>query len=124
MRIGDRRRNVASDPAEPVPQILAGFTALFLHLDDGDQLLGAVHRDRYRRDPPIGNLLDRRLDVFGVVVASTDDQQIFDAADDEQLALVDEAQVAGPQPRARGVPGEGSASVAPKQACSSGGFCQ
>ncbi len=76
-------------------QILAGFAALLLHLDDGDQLLGAVHRHRYRRDPSLGDLLDRRLDVLGVMVAPADDQQILDAADDEKLTLIDETEVAG-----------------------------
>ena len=99
--------------AEPVHCLLVGIAAL-LELDDGDQLLGAVHRDRYRRDPAAGDLLHRRLDVLGVVVAATDDQQILDAADDEQLTLGDEAQVTGSQPGASGAPGDGSTSVAPK----------
>ena len=83
-----------------MPQILAGLATLLLHLDDGDELLRAVHLHRDRRDPAVGDLLDRCLDVLGVMVAATDDQQILDPADDEYLALVDEAQVAGAQPGA------------------------
>ena len=56
-------------------------------------------RNRYRRDPPAGDLRDRRLDVLGIVVTPPDDHQVLDAADDVQLARVDEAEVAGAQPR-------------------------
>ena len=48
--------------------------APFLEFDDGDQLFGLLNRNRYRRYPAIGDLLGRRLDVLGIVVAPVDDQ--------------------------------------------------
>ena len=57
-------------------------------------------RDGDRRGATSGDLLDRRLDVIGVVVTPIHDQQIFDSADEEQLAVGDDAQIAGPKPGA------------------------
>ena len=54
--------------------------------------------NRYRHAAASGDLLDRRLDVVGRVVAPVHDQQILDAADDEQLALGKEAQISCSQP--------------------------
>ena len=45
------------------------------------------------------DLMDCRLDVVWRVVTPVHDQEILDAADDEQLAVGDEAEVSGPQPR-------------------------
>ena len=73
-------------------RLLVGVAPL-LEFDDGDKLLAcrssgtAIAATR-----PRGYLLDRRLDVVGRVVAPVDDQEILDAADDEQLAVGDEAQ--------------------------------
>jgi hypothetical protein len=77
-----------------VHRLLVGIASL-LELNDGDQLLGTVQRDRYRRDPTSCDLLDRRLNVLGMVVTSLDDQEILDAANNEQLTLGDETLVAG-----------------------------
>lgn len=93
--IGYRRGDVALDDIEPA----LGRIFTLLELDDGDQLLHVVHRDRYRRDTTAGEFLDRRLDVLGIVVATANDQQVLDAADDEELSLGDETQVARSQPR-------------------------
>src|ERR1700722_659861 len=73
--------------------------APLLQFDDGDQLLGAIVGDRYRRGPASGYLLDGGLDVIGVVIAPVHDQQVLDAAHDEQLAVGDEANVSGSEPR-------------------------
>ena len=54
--------------------------------------------NRYRHAAASGDLLDRRLDVVGRVVAPVDDQEILDTADDEQLAVGEEAQISGSQP--------------------------
>lgn len=94
VRVGDRGGDIALDLAEPAHRVLVGVAPL-LELDDRDQLLGAVHRDRYRGDPAAGDLLDRRLDVLGIVIAPADDQQVLDAPDNEQLTLGEETQVAG-----------------------------
>src|SRR5271157_1063716 len=94
VRIGYRGGDVAFDAGEPVHRLLVGIASL-LELDDGDQFLGTVQRDRYRRDPTTCDLLDRRLNVLGIVVTPMDDQQILDAADNEQLTLEDETQVTG-----------------------------
>lgn len=97
MRIRYRGGDVTFHPAEPVHRLHGGIASR-LELDDGDQILGALQRDRYCRYPTACDLLDRRLDVLGIVIAPTDDQQVLDATDDEQLALGDETQIAGSQP--------------------------
>ncbi len=61
--------------------------------------------NRYRHAAVSGDLLDRRLDVVGRVVAPVHDQQILDTADDEQLAVGEEAQISGSQPRPFGCAG-------------------
>jgi len=70
------------DGAKLVQRILVGVTPL-LEFADGDKLFGANIPNRYCRDPATGYLLDRRLDVIGIVVASIHDQEALDAADDE-----------------------------------------
>ena len=42
---------------------------------------------------------DRQLDVLRIVIDAADDDQVLEPAGDEQLAVVQEAQVAGPQER-------------------------
>jgi hypothetical protein len=42
-------------------------------------------------------ILDRELDVVGVVITPPDDDQILDSACDEELAIAQETQVAGPE---------------------------
>jgi hypothetical protein len=82
VRIGYRGGDVALDVTEPACGVLVAVLAL-LELDDGDQLLGTVYRNRYRRDPAACDLLDRRLDVLGIVIATTNDKHVLDAADNE-----------------------------------------
>src|SRR5208283_2283114 len=65
--------------------------AALLEFDDGDQLLRALIRTRYRPAPSPRDLLDDRLDVVGKVVTPIHDREIRDAADDEQLAVGEEA---------------------------------
>jgi len=77
-----------------VHRLLVG-TAWLLELDDHDQLLSTFQRDRYRRDPATCDLVDRRLNILRIVVTPTDDQQILDAADNEQAIGDNESQVAG-----------------------------
>src|SRR6202011_4116913 len=83
--------------AKSLLQLLLGAPAL--HLCDHDQPLGALTFDGDRGDTAAADLLRRRLDVVGIMVAAVDDQQIFDAADDEQLAVVNDAQISCPKPR-------------------------
>ena len=45
-------------------------------------------------------LADRQLDVLRIMVQPADDDQVFQPAGDEQLAVLHEAQVAGAQERA------------------------
>jgi hypothetical protein len=51
VRLGYRRGDVVLDDAELVHRVVAGIAAA-LKLDDGDQLLGVIQRNRYRRDRP------------------------------------------------------------------------
>ena len=51
-----------------------------LEFYDGDKPLGTVIRHGYRRNPAAGYLLDRRLDVVRIVIASIDDEHILYAA--------------------------------------------
>src|SRR5947207_677151 len=73
------------------------------HLVRDDQPLLAV--DRYRERRPAPGLQSRvcvtggRLDVLRVVVEPAQDDQILDAAGDEQLAVVDQTEVTGAQER-------------------------
>ncbi len=81
---------------------ILGGVARLPDLQDDDELLNAVTRSSYRGDASGGDVLYRGLDVFGGVVTPIHDQEILDAADDEQLAVGQEAQVPGPQPGAFG----------------------
>src|SRR6202021_944097 len=63
----------------PRPRVVLGF-----HLGDHDQALATTILDGNRRDTAAADLLSGRLDVVGVVVPPVDDQQVLDAADDEQ----------------------------------------
>src|SRR6201988_3184510 len=58
VRIGYRGGDIAFDFTEPARRVLVSVLAL-LELDDGDQLLGTVHRNRNRRDPAACDLLVR-----------------------------------------------------------------
>ena len=54
-----------------------------LEFDYRYQLFNTVIPDRYRRATSRADLLDRRLDVVGRVVAPVDNQKVLDTADDE-----------------------------------------
>jgi hypothetical protein len=82
---------------EPLGDLLLGAAAL-LQLDDGDELLGLIDGYRDGRDPAAGDLLHRGFDVLGVVVAPVHDQQVLDAAHDEEFGVRHEAQITGAQP--------------------------
>ena len=86
MRVGHRRGHFTLDGDQLLRRILRGVAAV-LEFDDGDQLLGPLIRNRYRRAPGPRDVLDRRLDVVGRVVTPIHDQEIFDAADNEQFAV-------------------------------------
>ena len=84
----------------------------FLH---DDQPLGARDRRRRTRRRRLActfswALVDRQLDVLRVVVDAADDDQVFEPAGDEQLAVAQEAQVARAQERPAAVaqPGAGT----------------
>jgi len=62
---------------------------------------------------PAGDFLDRRLDVVGIVIAPIYDQEVLDAAHDEQFALGNDTEVSGPQPRTFWCSGRGLTSCAP-----------
>ena len=98
VRLRNRRRHFLFHSVKPVlrpPHRMPRF--LISTIATSCSLL--IVRDRDRRDAASGDLLDRRLDVVGIVVTPVHDQQILDAADDEQLAVGDDTQVAGAQPR-------------------------
>src|SRR3954469_44131 len=99
VRIGYRGGDIALDLTEPARclSLRRGISPL-LDLDDRHQLLRAVHRNRNRRDPTAGDLLDRRLDVLGKMIATTNDEHVLDAADDEQPTIGREAQISGSKP--------------------------
>ena len=82
-----------------------------LDLVDDDEPLVAVDLDGERRAPfgPERGVapLDGPLDVLRVDVAAADDDQVLEAAGDEQLAVVDEAEVAGAEERALAGVGQG-----------------
>src|ERR1700759_2007949 len=99
MRLRNRRRHLRSHGTKAFLHLLG--VAPVLYFRDHDQPLGASILDGNRRDTAAADLLSGRLDVIGVMVTPVDDQQVFDAADDEQLAVVDGAQVAGAQPWAQ-----------------------
>ena len=52
--------------------------------------------------------LGRLLDVLRIEVAAAEDDQVLDPAGDVELAVVQEAEVAGPQERAVAVGGAGA----------------
>ncbi len=73
--------------------------------------LFAVVSDRERRHAALAHhfdfALDSLLDVLRIEVVSADDEHVFQAPGDEQLARTDKTQVAGAQPGAAGVLHEG-----------------
>ena len=80
-------------------------------LSGDDQALFAVHVEGERRAAgrAHGRVagLHRGLDVLGVMVRPTDDDEVFGAAGDVELAVfVQEAEVAGAQPGALAAPGQ------------------
>src|SRR5689334_17932794 len=88
VRVGYRGGDIAFDLTEPARRLcLCRGISTLLDFHDGHQLLRAVHRNRNRRDPAAGDLLDRRLDVLGEMIAAANDQHVLDAADDEQPAI-------------------------------------
>src|SRR6478672_7051852 len=101
VQVVDRRGNFTLNGGELVRYLLGGLAPL-LDFDDDDKLLRALIRNRYRRAPTRCDLLDGRLDVVGRVVAPIHDQEILDAADDEQLVVKEESRVPGAQPRPLG----------------------
>ena len=76
--------------------------------DDGDKLFSAVIRHSYRHDAAAGDFLNRRLDVVRIVIGPIHDQEILDAARDEQFAFENDAEVSGPQPRTFWCAGRGT----------------
>ena len=95
-RLADRTRHEHPADIEPAHTVA-------VHLVHDDQPLFAVDVDRERRatSPRAAGwrCLDGPLDVLRVVVAPAHDDQVLDAAGDEQLAVRDEAEVAGAQER-------------------------
>ncbi len=93
-----------------------GVLALPLDLVDDHEPLLAADLDGERRAPlgPERGVapLDGPLDVLRVDVPAPDDDQVLEPPGDEQLAVAEEAEVAGPQERAFA----GSARVARKVA--------
>ena len=73
---------------------------LVSHLCDHDQRFPVVALDRECGDAAPTDLrfrpLDDGLDVRGVAVDAADDDQVLAATADEQLALVQKAEIAGP----------------------------
>jgi hypothetical protein len=61
---------------------ITSSSAALLEFDDGDKLLRALVRNRYRRAAAPRDLLDRCFDVVRRVVTPVHDQKIFDAAKD------------------------------------------
>src|ERR1700738_4895503 len=79
--------------------------------DHGDAFTVCPSVDAERRHARLANLrrstLDDRLDIGRVVVAAADDHQILQSAADEQLAVMQKADVSGSQVAgAAGLPGE------------------
>src|SRR5208283_3907735 len=101
VRVGYRRGDFTLDDGELVRCLLVGLAAV-LDFDDGDELLDALIRNRYRRAPTPCDLLDGRLYVIGSVVTPIHDQEILDAADYEQLVIKEESRVSRSQPRPLG----------------------
>ena len=112
VRVGDRRGDFTLDDGELVRCLLVGLAPL-LDFDDDDKLLRALIRNRYRRAPTPCNLLDRRLDVVGSVVTPIDDQEILDAADDEQLFIKKNPESPVRSQGPSGVPADGATSLPP-----------
>ncbi len=68
-----------------------------------DELFRRVLLDRERRAGAEGErrigLLHRMFDVLRIVITAADDDQVFDAAGDEEFAVEEESEVARPQKR-------------------------
>ena len=78
--------------------LLVGLAPL-IDFDDHTKLLGVTIRNRCRRAPAPGDLLERRLHVAGRAVTRIDDQQVLYAADDKQLIIKEVSRVSGAQLR-------------------------
>ncbi len=101
----DRQLMLARHVAANGFEHLVDFARLMtFDLVDDHQPGLVVHFDAQRRAAtgPDGRmaLLDRQLDVVGIVVQAVDDDQVLEPTGDEQLAVLEEAQVAGAQERA------------------------
>src|SRR5271156_320407 len=107
VQVGYRKGDFTFDDLEFINGLFVGVGA-GLELDDGDELFGVLIRNRDRRATSRRDALNRCLEVVGRVVTPIHDQKILDTADDEQLAVGDEAQVSGSQPRAFGGAGRRS----------------
>src|SRR5262245_3160636 len=95
--LGDRLADVAGQPVE------VEVAAAAVDLLDDDKPGPAVAADLERRPAagpqPRVDRLHRLLDVLRVVVAAADDNDVLDPPGDEQLAVLDEAEVARAQIR-------------------------
>ena len=94
MRSRNRRNDFTLYRTEFLRALLVGSTHL-VEFYDGDKLFRVTIGDRYCRGPSFGDLLDRCFYVLWIVITPMDNQQILDAADNEQLTLGDETLVAG-----------------------------
>jgi hypothetical protein len=69
-------------------------------LDDDEDLLSLVLHRKGGATPLTQGViaaLHGQLDILGVVIASTDDDQVLASTDDEELPAMEEAQVACPK---------------------------
>ena len=78
---------------------MIGVAELPIELMHHHEPLAAVVGQRERRARQHGRmgLLGRLLDVLRIVIAAANDDHVLHAAGDEQLAVAEEAQVAGSQ---------------------------
>ena len=85
-----------SDKLPYVQRVLETFDLLH----DGQALFApcADHRERSAAAGPQDRmaLLDGPLDILGVVISSSDNDEIFQATSDIQLTIFDKSQIAGP----------------------------
>jgi hypothetical protein len=79
----DRGSYIVLDAGQFSDQVLARRFPV-LEFGYGDQLLGAVIRNRERNAASARDLVDRRFDVVRRVVTPLHDQEILDTAHDEQ----------------------------------------
>ncbi len=95
-RVGDRL-----DGAGVERRVVGGALVLVHHdqpllIPDLDREGRAAARAQRRVGP-----LDRKFDVLRIKIAAADDDQVLEPAGDEQLATVEEAEIAGAQKRLR-----------------------